>query len=38
MDISVNTVEQHKRKALRLLRNSLGGFMGLSAILYLFGK
>jgi RNA polymerase sigma-70 factor (family 1) len=38
LDISVNTVEQHKRKALRLLRTSLGGFLEISAIIYLLGK
>jgi len=38
LDISVNTVEQHKRKALRILRASLGGFLELSAIVYLLGK
>lgn len=38
MEISVNTVEQHKRKALRLLRTSLGGFLEITAIIYLLGK
>ena len=38
MDISVNTVEQHKRNALRLLLTSLGGFLEITAIVYLLGK
>jgi RNA polymerase sigma-70 factor (family 1) len=38
MDISVNTVEQHKRKALRLLRTSLGGTLEIAAVIYLLGK
>lgn len=37
MDISVNTVEQHKRKALRLLRGSLGDALGVAAIIYFIG-
>ncbi len=38
MDISVNTVEQHKRKALRLLRGSLGDVLEISVIIYFLYK
>lgn len=38
MDISVNTVEQHKRKALRLLRGSMGNYLEVAVIIYLLGK
>lgn len=38
MDISVKTVEQHKGKALRLLRGALGGLFELSILVYFFGK
>jgi RNA polymerase sigma-70 factor (family 1) len=35
MNISVNTVEQHKRKALRVLRTSLSQYFELAVIVYL---
>jgi RNA polymerase sigma-70 factor (family 1) len=38
LDISVNTVEQHKRKALRLLRGALSGYLEIAAFIYLIGK
>lgn len=38
MGISVKTVEQHKGKALRLLRGALGGLFELSILVYFFGK
>jgi RNA polymerase sigma-70 factor (family 1) len=38
MDISVNTVEQHKRKALRLLRGSLKCVLGFAVISYFVGN
>ncbi|WP_262707443.1 RNA polymerase sigma-70 factor [Mucilaginibacter gracilis] len=38
LDISENTVEQHMRKALRLLRSSLGQFIELGAIIYLLHR
>ncbi len=38
MNISVNTVEQHKRKALRLLRTSMGDFLEIAAVIYLLNK
>lgn len=38
MGISVKTVEQHKGKALRLLRGALGGIFEIAALTYLFAK
>lgn len=38
MDISINTVEQHKRKALRLLRGSLKYVLGFAVITYFVGN
>lgn len=38
MDISVKTVEQHKGKALRLLRGALGGTLELAVLTYFLGK
>ena len=38
MGISVKTVEQHKGKALRLLRGALGGLFEVAVITYFFGK
>jgi hypothetical protein len=38
MGISVKTVEQHKGKALRLLRGALGGMFELAVLAYFFGK
>ena len=38
MGISVNTVEQHKGKALRLLRGALGGLFEVAVLGYLLGK
>jgi RNA polymerase sigma-70 factor (family 1) len=38
MGISVKTVEQHKGKALRLLKGSLSGLFELAVLTYLFGK
>ena len=38
MGISVKTVEQHKGKALRLLRGALGGMFELTVLTYLLGK
>jgi len=38
MGISLKTVEQHKSKALRLLRGALGGLFEAVVIAYLFGK
>jgi RNA polymerase sigma-70 factor (ECF subfamily) len=35
LGISENTVEQHMRKAIRDLRSSLGGVLGLAVVLYL---
>jgi RNA polymerase sigma-70 factor (family 1) len=35
MNISVNTVEQHKRKALRVLRASLTQYLEVAVIIYL---
>lgn len=36
LNISENTVEQHMRKALRILRGSLGDYLEVSLILYCF--
>ncbi|WP_228462738.1 RNA polymerase sigma-70 factor [Mucilaginibacter ginsenosidivorans] len=36
LDISVNTVEQHMRKALRILRTSMGNYLHLIALLFYF--
>lgn len=38
MAISVKTVEQHKGKALRLLRSALGGLFEVAVFAYFFGK
>lgn len=38
MGISVNTVEQHKGKALRLLRKALGGLFELAVLVYFLGN
>jgi len=38
MGISVNTVEQHKGKALRLLRSALGGMFELAVLAYFLGN
>lgn len=38
MGISVKTVEQHKGKALRLLRGALGGMFELAVVTWLLGK
>lgn len=38
MDISLNTVEQHKRKALRTLRTSLGNYAEIAILLFLLKK
>ncbi|WP_317195732.1 RNA polymerase sigma factor [Pinibacter aurantiacus] len=38
MDISLNTVEQHKRKALRMLRTSLGNYAEIAILLFLLKK
>jgi RNA polymerase sigma-70 factor (family 1) len=38
MGISVKTVEQHKGKALRLLRGALGGIFEIAVLTYFFGK
>lgn len=38
LNISVNTVEQHKRKALQKLRVSLGEYLGLTVFIYLIGR
>lgn len=38
MGISIKTVEQHKGKALRILRGALGGMFEIAVITYLLGK
>ncbi|MBL4676430.1 MAG: RNA polymerase sigma-70 factor [Mucilaginibacter sp.] len=38
MEISINTVEQHKRKALRLLRGALGNLFEAGILLYLINR
>jgi RNA polymerase sigma-70 factor (ECF subfamily) len=38
MDISLNTVEQHKRKALRMLRTSLGNYAEIAILIFLLKK